>query len=192
MTRDDLPATSASTEALVRTIAELGLARDPQTPDDYLELIRVTDDLAVSARGLLGNAVNSARSAGLTWSTIGATLGMSKQAAQKRFAAAAAPHHDDLDPNERILGPVTVFDELRELSLAGRYGWHSVEFGPYYHRVIRSDTQWEHARVTMFTRRAGRLQSEGWELIGSEFPYTYLKRDLKIPALEEPQRSMHA
>jgi hypothetical protein len=175
-----------ASRALIQALADVGAVQDPRTADDFLQLIRTTADVESEARVLLQDAVSSARSAGVTWSAIGATLGMSKQAAQKRFATHALPTSDVQDPNERILGPVTAFDELRELALAGQYGWHSVEFGPYYHRVVRSDTQWEHARVTMFRRKASTLQEQGWQVIGSEFPFTYLKRDLGTPALVEP------
>lgn len=62
---------------------------------------------------------------------------MSKQAAQKRFTAARAPS-SDLDPDERILGPVTAFNEMSE-----------------------------HARVSMITSRARSMQADGWQVLGS-------------------------
>ena len=173
-------------EVLVEAIGQLGVSAEPQSVPDYLELIKVASSIEAQARSLLHEAVNSARSAGATWSAVGSTLGMSKQAAQKRFTAQRTPMTSDLDSNERILGPVTAFNEMAELALAGRYGWHSVEFGPYFHRVVRSETQWEHVRASMLTRRARSMQADGWQVIGSEFPYTYLKRDLGSPALIEP------
>lgn len=173
-------------EVLAEAIGQLGVSAEPQSVPDYLELIKVASSIEAQARSLLHEAVNSARSAGATWSAVGSTLGMSKQAAQKRFTAQRTPMTSDLDSNERILGPVTAFNEMAELALAGRYGWHSVEFGPYFHRVVRSETQWEHVRASMLTRRARSMQADGWQVIGSEFPYTYLKRDLGSPALIEP------
>lgn len=111
---------------------------------------------------------------------------MSKQTAQKRFGAESRAGTADLDPDERILGPVTAFNEMAELELAGRYGWHSVDFGPHHHRVVHSGTQWEHTRVTVLRSRTRTAMSdEGWQVIRSEFPYTYLKRDLGVPALLE-------
>lgn len=173
-------------EVLAEAMGQLGVAAEPQSVPDYLELIKVASGIETQARSLLHEAVNSARSAGATWSAVGSTLGMSKQAAQKRFTAQRAPLTSDLDPDERILGPVTAFDEMAELAHAGRYGWHSVDFGPYFHRVVRSKTQWEHVRVSMLTSRARSMQADGWQVIASEFPYTYLKRDLGTPALIEP------
>jgi len=179
-------------EVLAAAMGQLGVAAEPQSVPDYLELIEVASDMETQARSLLHEAVNSARSAGATWSAVGGTLGMSKQAAQKRFTAQRAPLTSDLDPDERILGPVTAFDEMAELALAGRYGWHSVDFGPYFHRVVRSKTQWEHVRVSMLTSRARSMQADGWQVIASEFPYTYLKRDLGTPALIEPGSELPA
>lgn len=173
-------------EVLAEAMGRLGVAAEPQDVTDHLELVKVASDLETQARALLREAVSSARGAGATWSAVGSTLGMSKQAAQKRFTAQQAPMTSDLDPKERILGPVTAFNEMRELALAGRYGWNSVEFGPYFHLVVSSTTQWEHARVSMLTGKAKSMQADGWKVIGSTFPYTYLKRDLGAPALSEP------
>lgn len=173
-------------EALAQTIGRLGVDTEPRHVDDYLALVTATARVEAGARALLRSAVDSARSAGATWSAVGATLGMSKQAAQKRFATGATPADAGLTRDERILGPVSAFDEMDELAIAGRYGWHSVEFGPWFHRVVRSRSQWEHARVSMLTRKATAMSADGWQVIGSAFPYTYLKRRLDRPALAEP------
>lgn len=170
-------------EVLAEAMGQLGVAAEPQSVPDYMELINVASRMETQARSLLHETVSSARSAGATWSAVGSTLGMSKQAAQKRFATQRAPLTSDLDPDQRIIGPVTAFDEMAELALAGRYGWHSVDFGPYFRRVARSKTQWEHVRVSMLACRARSMQADGWQVIASEFPYTYLKRDLGTPAL---------
>jgi hypothetical protein len=188
MTEPDDGSGISAREALLSALTAAGAAPEPQTPDDYLRLIRLTAQVEQEAGQLLQHAVTSARAAGATWAAVGSTLGMSRQAAQQRFATDAIPSTDQLDPDERILGPVTAFDEMRELALAGRYGWHSVEFGPFYHRVVRSPTQWEHLRVTMRPRRVATLEAQGWQVIGSEFPFTYLKRDLGTPALDEAGR----
>lgn len=183
---NESPATTARAQVLARAIGELGAPADPTGAEDYLRLIEAAAEMEDAARSMLRDAVTSARIAGATWAAIGSTLGMSKQAAQKRFAGEAV-RHDALNPDERILGPITAtFDEMKELALAGRYGWHSVEFGPQFHRVVRSDTQWEHRRVTMLFSRARELDGGGWQLIGTAFPFAYYKRQLATPALREP------
>lgn len=181
----DPPDSGPTREALSEAIGVLVTSAEPESVEDYLRLTSVAAQVETQSRRLLHDSVVAARSAGATWAAIGSTLGMSKQAAQKRFAVPAPPE-TSLNPAERILGPVTSFDEMQELALAGRFGWHSVEFGPFYHRVVHTPTQWEHQRVSMLRRRTKDLTQDGWEVVGSTFPYTYLRRDLKVPALPEP------
>ena len=176
---------ATAADALARALAEIAGDREPETSEDYLQRVTAALALETESRTALLSAVAAARSAGVTWATIGTTLGMTKQAAQKRFAPADIP--TAMAENERILGPVGVFDEMRELALAGQYGWHSVEFGTFYHRVVRSQRQWEHQRVSK-AAAARQLEAEGWQLIGGPFPYSYYKRELDIPALVEPRR----
>lgn len=75
---------------------------------------------------------------------------------------------------------------MEELNLAGRYGWHSVDFGLSHHRVVRSGTQWEHQRV-VGTKKVAALEAAGWIVVGRSFPYTILKRNSSVPALDDAQ-----
>ncbi|GAA3696109.1 hypothetical protein GCM10022204_10090 [Microlunatus aurantiacus] len=136
-------------------------------------------------RDLLRQSVLAARAAGCSWAAIGAELGMSRQAAQQRFGgtAAGAP----TDDHERWLGPVTAFDELPELALAGRLGWHTVEAGMLKHRMVRTDTQWEHKRV-VWPGSPARNGRDGWQIGCRAFPWVYLIRDTGLPAEPEPVR----
>ncbi|WP_299036035.1 hypothetical protein [uncultured Pseudokineococcus sp.] len=172
-------------QVLAEAIGRLDVAAEPRTAEEHLRLVAVAAAVEAQSRALLAEAVASSRAAGVTWAALGGRLGMSKQAVQKRFASRAEPSGDELDDGSRVLGPVTAFTEMGELAIAGRHGWHSVEFGPLFHRVVRSPTQWEHARVSMLRGRVRSLTGEGWVVIGSAFPYTYLKRDLGTPALAE-------
>jgi hypothetical protein len=73
------------------------------------------------------------------------------------------------------------------LNRLGKYGWRSVGFGTLYHRVSKTDLQWEHRRVyaTHLFRR--KPEAEGWERIGSLwFPWAYFARCTGQPALPEP------
>lgn len=175
----------ATREALVALLMEQAATQEPRSADDFLPLITDAAALQAEANTLLRSVVTSARNAGATWASIGATLRMTKQAAQKRFASTGGPGAEQLDPDERILGPTNFIDEMRELALAGPYGWHSVERGLTYHRVVRSDTQWEH-RAIWSPAKVRLLRADGWTLFGSSFPYSYLKRDTGVPALPEP------
>ena len=133
-------------------------------------------------RDLLRQSVAAARAAGCSWAAIGSELGMSRQAAQQRFGSSTG-HHGSGGDQERWLGPVTAFDELPELELAGRLGWHTVEAGMLCHRMVRTDTQWEHKRVVW--PGSARNEREGWQIGCRAFPWVYLIRDTGLAA--EPE-----
>lgn len=144
----------------------------------HLVLVRRTATAEQVAKNLLRQAVDAARGAGHSWTAIGAELGMSRQAAQQRFGG----HHPGADSSEeRWLGPVTAFDELPELELAGRMGWHTVGAGILRHRMVRTPTQWEHKRVLWPASPAG-LVRDGWQIGCRAFPWIYLIKDSGLPA----------
>lgn len=171
---------------LQEVLASLSPAPEPESVADLLEVLKSAQEIETQARQLLQMSVLTARGAGATWTDVGKTLGTSKQAAQKRFTPPKDLPAHDLHPNERFLGPVGLFDEVAELNLAGRYGWHSVDFGISHHHVVRSKTQWEHRRVTG-AKTVAALEAEGWVVFGRSFPYSFLKKDTGIPAHDEPE-----
>ncbi|WP_204163715.1 hypothetical protein [Nocardioides solisilvae] len=155
---------------------------------DHLAIVRRSAQAEAEARTLLRQAVAAARAAGHSWAVLGGELGMSRQAAQQRFGAddpaAAPPAPGDDGPEERWLGPITAFDEMAELEIAGRLGWRTVGAGMLKHRVRRTPTQWEHRRV-VWTRRPSSFERDGWEVAVLAFPWIYLVRDTGLPA-EQP------
>jgi len=171
-------------QALSATLAKVAGA-DEAEPDreQLLELVDVTARAGAETKSLLGEAVSSARAAGASWDAIGRVLGMSRQAAHQRFGRS----QDRADtPGQRILGPVTASSEMEALRVAGRHGWHSVGFGAYQHTLEHSPSQWEHRRIRVVaTGTRHRLERDGWQVIGTWFPWVYLKRDLGTPALPE-------
>lgn len=180
---------SDASEKLQEALSALVPTAEPSEPADFLSVVDVASQVEREGREMLRSSVVAARDAGATWVDIGRTLGISKQAAQKRFAAPTKLPSQALDPHERLIGPVGLADEIDELNLAGRYGWHSVGFGLAHHHVVRSSTQWEHRRV-MGERQVTALRSEGgWVVVGRSFPYTLLARDLGVAALVEPDEA---
>lgn len=171
-------------ETLHRVLASLTPVQEPQGAQDLLEAVRTARDIDTEAHLMLQHSVLAAREAGATWKDIGTTLGISKQAAQKRFAAPEKLPEISLDPHERLLGPVSMTNEIAELNLAGQYGWHSVGFGIAHHRVVHSESQWQHCRV-MGGEKVLNLASQGWVEIGKSFPYTFMKRNTGAAALSE-------
>ncbi len=151
-----------------------GTHLDAESPEDQLTLVRLAAEAERAVRELLSHSVNAARGSGHSWAAIGAELGLSRQAVQQRFGAAGATSEQ---PELRRLGPVTAFDELTELEIAGRQGWHTVGAGMFYHLVVGTDTQWAHRRVA-WTKPARAYEKDGWTVAVRAFPWLYLVRDL--------------
>ncbi|GAA0274317.1 hypothetical protein GCM10010302_09950 [Streptomyces polychromogenes] len=155
-------------------------------PHGYLRLLDASRVGAEEASRLLREAVQGARAAGHSWDTVGRVLGVSRQAAQQRFAvktADASPPAAAKGPNapkRRTLSGLTAFNEMAALEEAGRDGWHMVGYGPFFHEVEASGHAWEHCRVTLpSTARHRRMESEGWIPVGAGwFPWRYYKRPL--------------
>lgn len=65
--------------------------------DQLADAVLVADHLGEVADHLIGHFVDRARRSGASWTDIGRSMGVTKQAAQKRFVAKGA--NPDLDPN---------------------------------------------------------------------------------------------
>ncbi|MGG8409517.1 hypothetical protein ACM614_24430 [Streptomyces sp. 12297] len=171
------------------------LERDPES---FLRLVAAARVGAEESSRLLREAIQGARAAGHSWDSVGGVLGVSRQAAQQRFAVktpaakagsveggpdrAEAP---DGAPARRVIKPVTAFNEMAELDAAGRGGWHLVDYGPLFLVVEASDRIWEHRRVFGGQRR--RMKAEGWTQVGAgSFPWRYYKRPTDRSAGERP------
>lgn len=153
-------------------------------PQASLDLVVIASDAHTETGKILGSAVSSARAAGWSWEAVGKALGMSRQAAQQRFGLRA--ELADATPEvERLVG-LTATNEMDILNAKGRQGWHSVGYGPLFHDLVKTDTQWEHCRVFVGSRKAKGLEAKGWERIGTMwFPWHYFKRSLDLPAEDE-------
>ncbi|CAM5296605.1 hypothetical protein SAVIM338S_00386 [Streptomyces avidinii] len=154
-------------------------------PEGFLRLVAAARVGAEESSRLLREAIQGARAAGHSWDSVGGVLGVSRQAAQQRFAVkapAAEPGsaigaQDQVDgaPPRRTITPVTAFNEMAELEEAGRDGWHLVDYGPLFLVVEASDRTWEHRRAFGGQRR--RMKAEGWTQVGTwSFPWRYYKR----------------
>ncbi len=169
---------TAAPDQLVEEIGAAILSATGQDRDPLKVVARVAEAEGV-VRDLLRQAVGAARAAGHSWAAVGAELGMTRQAAQQRFGDPTADRATG--DEERWLGPVTAFDELPELELAGRMGWHTVEAGMLRHRMVRTATQWEHKRL-IWPRSLARYKDDGWQVGCRAFPWVYLIRDTGLPA----------
>jgi hypothetical protein len=86
-----------SLDNLITYVRSLHGEADPL--DNLADAIRVAAALDEQSDALIGYFVDQARRAGAPWSEIGASMGVSKQAVQKRFTAKEAI--DDFDPDNR-------------------------------------------------------------------------------------------
>lgn len=170
----------ATGDDLADAIAGAVLGSTSQDPEhlDHLALVKRCSSAEGTVRSLLQQSVDSARAAGHTWSEIGDVLEMSRQAAQQRFGGTPAGADQG---DERWLGPVTAFDEMAELEIAGRLGWRTVEAGLLRHRMVRTPTQWEHRRVLRGASVRAAV-ADGWQVACPAFPWVYLVRDTGRPA----------
>jgi hypothetical protein len=177
-------------DTIADRVGRLILDGSDQENVDHLELVARAAEAHEATRDLLHQSVATARAGGHSWAAIGVVLGLTRQAAQQRFGGAVdKPGGVDqpmdagglLGAEVRWLGPVTAFDEMAELALAGRRGWRTVDAGMLKHKVVRTPTQWEHRRVA-WTRPASALEQDGWHVAVRAFPWLYLVRDTGIPA----------
>ena len=150
--------------------------------EDHLALVRRAGAAEQASQLLQHRAVAAARSAGVSWAALGRELGMTRQAVQQRFGGRS--DETPSDDKERWLGPVTAFDELTELEIAGKLGWRTIGVDMLRHRMLRTETQWEHRRV-LWARPARHYETDGWQVGCRAFPWLYLVRDLHKAPEEE-------
>src|SRR3712207_9099578 len=93
---DSTPLTrSVRLDDLIATIRQVH--SDPL--EQLTEAVLVADHIGEVAEALIGHFVDQARRQGASWTEIGASMGVTKQAAQKRFVQRPAPAAAALDPN---------------------------------------------------------------------------------------------
>jgi Clp amino terminal domain, pathogenicity island component len=68
--------------------------------DQLSDAVIAADHLGDVADHLIGHFVDQARRSGASWTQIGQSMGVTKQAAQKRFVPKSTGDAPDLDPNE--------------------------------------------------------------------------------------------
>jgi len=68
--------------------------------EQLTDAVIAADHLGDVADHLIGHFVDQARRSGASWTAIGASMGVTKQAAQKRFVPKDPGHPPDLDPSQ--------------------------------------------------------------------------------------------
>ena len=114
-----------SFEQLVGRVDQLAASDDPL--DRLDAALAVTRTLSGQADALIDHVINQARTAGRSWTEIGARLGVSKQAARKRFADLTRSAPTPVLPPEVSLRPrlqscLTAAEQLAQTTGAPQVG----------------------------------------------------------------------
>jgi Clp amino terminal domain, pathogenicity island component len=96
-----MPEFPVSLDTLIEYVGSLHPGGDPL--ERLSDAVRVSATLDERSDALIGHFVDQARRSGAPWSSIGASMGVSKQAAQKRFVP-RTDAADLLPPGEELFG----------------------------------------------------------------------------------------
>src|SRR5205809_302263 len=88
-------------------IAGIKKARPDDVLDQLSDAVVAAGHLGEVADHLIGHFVDQARRSGASWTEIGASMGVTKQAAQKRFVPKVDPGGDPSGAIERVYGRYT-------------------------------------------------------------------------------------
>jgi hypothetical protein len=186
----------ASTESKLRSsVAELTIEHysdgskadlDQASLDDFRQLIRAAYIVSDEAGHSLNRWVDAGRHAGLSWSDIGEVLGVTRQAAQQRFArssafAGMAGEHPD-DARTVVRTGMTAFNEVAALEEEGRRGNSLVGAAPLKLFFSPRGMPYENMRVTALRPSSviERYEADGWAYVLSWFPFHYFTRPAKL------------
>ncbi|WP_432561205.1 Clp protease N-terminal domain-containing protein [Kineococcus sp. SYSU DK003] len=92
----DSPSALVRLDDLIRTIA----GRHDEPLDRLSDAVVLGDHLGEVADALIGHFVDQARRSGASWSQIGVSMGVTRQAAQKRFVTREEGGPSPLDPSQ--------------------------------------------------------------------------------------------
>jgi hypothetical protein len=105
------PAPTVRLDDLIESV----VSSHEQPLDQLAQAVAVAEDLGEVADSLIGHFVDRARRAGNSWSDIGRSMGVSKQAAQKRFVGGSRSSAAPLDSSQ---GFSRFDDEARAIVVA--------------------------------------------------------------------------
>lgn len=151
---------------------------DQATVDDFKRLIRAAQIISDEAGYSLNRWVDTGRHAGLSWADIGGVLGVSRQAAQQRFAPSdivPAPEEGWI-----VRTRMTAFNEVAALEEEGMKGNELVGAAPLKLFFVPRGRPWRNIRVIAFgTRQAPtieRYEKDGWKKAVEWGPFFYFTR----------------
>jgi hypothetical protein len=144
--------------------------------DDYAAMIVASHIAADECRLSLHRWVDAGRRAGMSWTDIGALIGVSKQGAQQRFGGSGGegvpPGADQISVR---LG-ATAFNEVGMLREEGLKGRELIGTGALALTFRQTDRAWEHCRTTGIGPDVAAMKEQGWTYVSSWFVFHYFKR----------------
>jgi hypothetical protein len=158
-----------------------------------LAFVGLSANVSAEANELLRDAVAVARRLGASWDAVGAQLGVSRQAAQQRFALdsgnATAESPATKKPklgDKRVVTGATAFNELEILQGEGAAGWQLGGCGSLYLEFLYVGIPTEHLRISSNRGRATRRKAaeDRWSYCCSWVYFHYFSRPL-IPLEEQ-------
>lgn len=162
-------------------VVEWANSRQPpftgDSADGYVEAITVAHLVADEGRLTLHRWIDAARRTGLSWTEIGAALGISKQAAQQRFKGVDAGDEMEIGEGEEIvrLG-ATAFNEMTILRKEGLKGLELIRTGALALVFRPSSQTWEYKRRIGTATLTSEMKQAGWTYVSSWLPFSYFKR----------------
>lgn len=143
--------------------------------DDYLDLVQAAAIAADEGEHSLKRWVSASRRTGASWEQIGRALGVSRQAAQKRFGES---FDESVTPNEKKVRGVTAFNEVEVLAEQGAAGYEVIRasWGTLFFRHVGHPVE-NVRRVSMRQSSViSEMESSGWTFVFRWTPYTYYTR----------------
>jgi hypothetical protein len=157
---------------------------DDATVEDFRHIIRAAYVVSDEAGHSLHRWVDAGRHAGLSWTDIGEVLGVTRQAAQQRFAQSSAfadmprPETESAASDLICRTGMTAFSEVPVLDEEGRNGNALVGAAPLKLYFSPRGDPYENARVTAL--RAApvikRYEAAGWTYVLTWYPFHYFTR----------------
>lgn len=147
-----------------------------ETAEGLVDAITVAHLVADEGKLSLHRWIDAARRTGLSWTDIGAALGISKQAAQQRFKS-EDKGEDSLEEGEEVIRlGATAFNEMSILREEGRKGNELVRTGVLTLIFRPTNHSWEHQRRVGGISTKAEMEEAGWIYVSSWLPFQYFKR----------------
>ena len=149
-----------------------------QSGEGFYDAIVAANTIADEAKTNLSHWVEAASRSGLSWEEIGEALGITKQAAYKKFSLGSNNTTGSLADNVIVVATnSSSIEETRLLRNRGRDGYELIDVGPNSLMFIQTEIEWEYNRGV--GRYRDRVTHGNWKWVASRPPLHYAKREVR-------------